>query len=189
MNNLLPLEGFEFIDPEWSADCLAFCLIHGSNQTSSLRGIEYKGKGWDVRNEWVVPTLSQLRSFNTQDSRVKAWLEAAEKDGYIATVLPAWESYMSEEGLACIAAIRAVWKAFFENAHLLDLEKFKIADWDAGWWQIKKALTDKGLGVEELQEAKRARLAVTKKLIPGVYDYNFLPRHAGVEDEVVDDEE
>lgn len=160
---------------EWQNDCLAFCLIHGSNQTSSLRGIEYDGKKWDVKNEWVVPTLDDLRLFNTTCPRMRGWLRSASKDGFIVNQLYSAYPLMSPEGRECINAIIYVWKVFFENAHLLDLDKFKIADWDAGWWQIKNALKDRNMGETELKAADEARRTLQKKLLPGVYDYGFLP--------------
>ena len=81
---------------------------------------------------------------------------------------------MSDEGRACIDAILAVWKVFFENAHLLDLDKFKIADWDVGWWQIRNALKDRGIGIEELKAADEARHVLAKQLLPLVYRCGFL---------------
>lgn len=166
---------------EWQNDCLAFCLIHGSNQTSSLRGIEYDGKKWDVKNEWVVPTLDTIRQFNTTSPWMRGWLRSASKDSHISNQLLSLYPDMSDEGRACIDAILAVWKVFFENAHLLDLDKFKIEDWDAGWWQIRNALKDRGIGLAELKAADQARHALKEKLLPGVYEYGFLPMEKLIE--------
>ena len=163
--------------PEWQNDCIAYCLIHGSNQTSSLRGIEYDGKKWDVRNEWVVPTLAELRGYPCTDPKMRGWLRGATQDGHIARTLPQASS-MSAEGTACIGAVKAVWRVFFENAHVLDLEKFKIGDWDTGWWQIRNALKDRNLGKPELDAADKARRALAAKLLPGVYGYGFLPKES-----------
>lgn len=160
---------------EWVADCVAFCLIHGSNQTSSLRKIMYKNKAWDVKNEWVVPTIAELKSYTCSNLKLRSYLRAAKDDSFVSKKLAELLPLMSDEGRACVQAIKDVWQEFFKQAHLLDLDAVKISDYDAGWWQIKNALMQRDRGKEVLDAAAEARRKLQAKLLPGVYEYGFLP--------------
>jgi hypothetical protein len=53
--------------------------------------------------------------------------------------------------------------------------KFRIATWDAGWWQARCALADASLGAAELSALKQAHDALKAKLLPQLGPLGFLP--------------
>ena len=57
----------------------------------------------------------------------------------------------------------------------LRLSRFKIASWDAGWWQARSALADQDLARPELDALKAAHAALRDKLLPQLAELGFLP--------------
>ena len=52
---------------------------------------------------------------------------------------------------------RDVYKTFFSNFKDLPTAKYKIEHWDAGWWQIKKCITEAGLEQARIEEIDKLR--------------------------------
>ena len=81
---------------------------------------------------------------------------------------------LSAEAMAVVAAGEAVFRDCFEPLNLLRTAKFKLQSWDAGWWQVRSALADRGLGGESLTALKAAHDALRSKLDPAVKALGFL---------------
>lgn len=64
--------------------------------------------------------------------------------------------------------------ARFENNNRLRLPKFRIATWDAGWWQARSALADASLGVTEMAALKQAHEELKAKLLPQLVTLGFI---------------
>lgn len=60
------------------------------------------------------------------------------------------------------------------KANLLRLPRFRIGTWDAGWWQVRSALTEAGLAATELAVVKRCHDQLKEKLLPQVAALGFL---------------
>ena len=56
-----------------------------------------------------------------------------------------------------------IYRTFYENMAALDRHKFKIADWDAGWYQIRMSL-GATINLKKLSD----------KLLPQICGYGFL---------------
>ena len=52
--------------------------------------------------------------------------------------------------------------------------KFRIDTWDAGWWQVRSALRERGLGEAEMAAVKAAHDALRDKLRPQLAGYGFI---------------
>ena len=76
-------------------------------------------------------------------------------------------SELSAEALAVLRAGRELYKKFFAEIGRLDVRRWKIEAWDAGFYQIRNALGDS----EVLREPMRALGA---KLLPQIYELGFL---------------
>lgn len=60
--------------------------------------------------------------------------------------------------------------------------KWKIDSWDAGWYQIRRCLTEHNLGVDELKQLSKSNEKLANKILPKIEEYGFLDK-----DEVYDD--
>jgi hypothetical protein len=155
---------------DFITDCAVWCLFHGSNQTSSLKDVEYKGTVYQVRNQFYPYSVSELKEWehpvdlngqlrNAQDTFVATWLKGRT---------------LSPEAQALLDAGRKVYQVFYKEYRNLNHRKFKIDYWDVGWYQVRNALLDAQVGLVELNALKEAHTKLTEKLRPKVYEYGFL---------------
>jgi hypothetical protein len=158
---------------EFVTDCLVWMLFDGKNQSSSLKDVAYKGKTYQIRNQFVPFTVAELRAMPLKDMGINAQLRTA-KDTFVATWLK--DKTLSPEAQEVMRIGKAIWSLFFENYTKLSQVKFKLAYWDVGWYQVRNALADDNLGEELFAQMDVAKAALTAKLRPQVYDLGFLDR-------------
>ena len=94
------------------------------------------------------------------------------KDTFVANWLKG--KALSPETQALLDAGRKVYQVFYKEWNNLNLNKFKISYWDAGYYQIRNALLDAKLGLAELNTLKEKHNKLTTVLQPKVYEYGFL---------------
>lgn len=155
---------------EFISDCIVWCLFHGSNQTSSLKDVEYKGETYQVRNQFFPYTLEEVRGW-TLPTDLSGQFRIAQ-DTFEANWLK--DKILSPEAQSLLDSGRKVYQVFFKEWKNLNLRKFKIDYWDVGWYQIRNALLDANIGLVELNALKEAHNKLAKKLRPKVYEYGFL---------------
>lgn len=156
----------DFID-----DCVVWSLYANSNNTAALRDVAYDGQLWQVPNHFFPVSLALLRTWTVGDTDIALQLPAAE-DRFVARWLAG--RALTPEAEAVVQAGRAVWQVYFARLHELRTPKFRIATWDAGWWQARNALADGELGRDELDRLKAAHEALKTKLLPRVSEFGFL---------------
>ena len=67
-----------------------------------------------------------------------------------------------------------LYKYFYKELCDTHWKKFKIDNWDVGYWQIKQALKEVFLGEEEFENLKSAHKQLGKKLLTQLYKYGFI---------------
>ena len=70
---------------------------------------------------------------------------------------------LSREAQAVLKAGKEIYKRFYLELERLDVERWKISDWDAGWYQIRMSLG-----------ATLNLKALSDKLEPQIYELGFL---------------
>lgn len=65
-------------------------------------------------------------------------------------------------------------REYFEQLCRLRATTFKIQSWDAGWWQLRGALGERGMGAQALAKLKEAHDALGSKLAPAVEAFGFV---------------
>ena len=148
---------------EFITDAVIWSLFSASNQTASLSDVEYEGEIYQIHNNFYPFELSEVRSWECTSSAIKARLEAATEDRFAAKWIKNNRLDLSSEALAVLNAGREIYKLFYAELEKLDVERWKISDWDAGWYQVRMSL-DAKLSLEEL----------TNKLEPQIYELSFL---------------
>jgi hypothetical protein len=165
---------------EFITNCAVWNLFHGSNQTSSLKDVKYNKKTYQVRNQFFPYSLEEVESWETPIALSGQFRTA--KDTFVAEWLKG--RTLSLEAKALLDAGREVYQVFYKEFRNLNRRKFKIDYWDVGWYQVRNALLDAGVGLAELNAVKEAHIKLTKKLQPKVYEYGFLDQEILYTEEV-----
>lgn len=148
---------------EFICDAVIWSLFAPSNQTVSLRNVEYEGEIYRMPNNLFPFMLEELRAWKISDADIRMQIFMATDDRFAAKWIQKNYADISEESRAVLRKARIIYKKFYEELTDLDLKKYKIADWDAGWYQIRMS-SGASIDLTELSE----------KLLPQIYDLGFL---------------
>lgn len=148
---------------EFITDAVIWSLFAPSNATASLKDVEYEGEVYQIRNNFFPFELSEIKSWSCSSFSIAAQLEMPQEDRFAALWIKNNRASLSSEALAVLNAGREIYKRFYAELNKLDVRKWKIDNWDAGWYQIRMSL-DAKLSLEEL----------SKKLLPQIYELGFL---------------
>ena len=148
---------------EFITDAVIWSLFAPSNQTASLKDVEYEGEVYQIRNNFYPFLLSEVKSWACSSISIAAQLEMTQEDRFAALWIKNNRADISNEALAILNAGREIYKRFYAELKGLDVRQWKIDNWDAGWYQIRMSL-DAKLSLEEL----------SKKLEPQIYELGFL---------------
>lgn len=136
--------------------CVVWSLFTDSNQTASLRNVAYKGAVHQIINHFFPFKVALLKRWEISDSDIARSLDQDGDDRFVANWLAAQKLDARCEEL--LAEAREIYRAFFRHFKDLPTSKFKVEHWDAGWWQVKRCLSEAGLEsgrfarIEELKQ-------------------------------------
>ena len=151
------------LTPEFVSDAVVWSLFAPSNQTASLRNVEYEGEVYQIRNNFFPFTLAELKTWPCSSLSMVQLIDSAREDRFAALWLKSHADELSTEARDVLSAGREVYKKFFAQISTLDVHRWKIADWDVGRYQIRMAL-----------DATVDLSALSTKLLPQIYDFGFL---------------
>ncbi len=157
------------LSEEFISDCVIWSLFADSNQTSSMRDVEYKWQLYQIVNQFFPFPKREIEEWDCPNPDI--FLENS-GERYVAEWLR-WR-ILSEEARVVLNAGREVYRIFFREWTHLDRYNWKIASWDAGWYQIRNSLKEK-YGMDEMKTLKDAQRKLREKLLPQIYEYGFLP--------------
>lgn len=156
---------------EFTNDCVVWSLFSSSNNTVAMRDVEYDGKTYQIANQFFPIPLNILRQWPISDMDIGQMLPTAE-DRFVATWLT--EHPLSAEAQTVLDAATKVYQLYFTSLTSLRTGKFKIETWDAGWYQIRNALSDRDLSSVELAAVKKAHNILKAKLLPQIFTLGFM---------------
>jgi len=84
------------------------------------------------------------------------------------------ESKLSPKAMSILRKGKQIYQFYFENLNQLPTTKFKIETHDAGWWQIRNALSDVNLGKEMMSELKTYHGGLREKILPEISKYGII---------------
>lgn len=158
---------------EFENDSIIYSLFNTSSNQSSLRQVEYKGKLWDIKNEFFWMSREEMMSLANESGNDDCYQDAhVSSDRYVYNLLQGIT--LSEEAQAVLdKACELVRKTFkyrklFNEEH----ENYQINNWDCGWYQIK-ALA-KEYAKDDLEQFKALYKKLADKMLPMVYEVGFL---------------
>ncbi|MBR3498403.1 MAG: hypothetical protein IKO05_05355 [Selenomonadaceae bacterium] len=148
---------------EFVTDAVVWSLFAPSNQTASLRDVEYEGEVYQIKNNFFPFALSELQAWECSEPQIRWQIARATEERFAAAWLKKNRADLSAEAAAVLNAARKIYKRFYAELLTLDRRKWKIEDWDAGWYQVRMALG-----------AKIDLSALSEKLLPQIYELGFL---------------
>lgn len=155
-------------DTTFTADCVTYSLFaSGANQTS-LRGYEYEGKTWDVKNEFFWTPSLWVRDWAVVE---QAWdvrddVDLFSGERYVSSWLTEHYEDLLDDAKALLKTARSIVKASMKYRKAYnDLHpKYNLLTWDTGWLQIYKMCYSRDALPAAKQDIYLQRLYETFKL-------------------------
>lgn len=138
--------------------CVVWSLFTDSNQTASLRNVAYKGAAHQIINHFFPFKVALLKRWEISDSDIARSLDQDGDDRFVANWLAAQKLDARCEEL--LAEAREIYRAFFRHFKDLPTSKYKVEHWDAGWWQVKRCLTEAALESERFARVEELKQPV-----------------------------
>lgn len=161
---------------QFELDSLVYSLFNNSSQQSSLRQVDYKGKKWDIKNEffWMdKETMLGLAEENNYDALYQD--ARTDHSRYVNTLLSnGLYANLSDDAKEILDMATELTKKTFglrqmyaeNNPHL------HLDSWDAGYAQLKGVWNE--YYKEEFKAFRTAYTAFENRLRPLVFELGFL---------------
>jgi len=160
-------------------DCVVWSLFSNSNQTSALKNVSYLGNTYQIKNNFYPFRLEEIKQWEIKDPDFRQQI-TKDENRFVADWL--YKNDISDEAKVVIEKANTVYKLFYPNLNQMATNKWKIDTWDAGWYQIRRCLTEHNLATDELKELSKANEQLANKILPQIEEFGFLDK-----DEVYDE--
>lgn len=147
---VIPKGDFEELSEEFKLDCIIWSLFSNSNHAVSMNNVFYKNKYYKIENQFYPFDYKEV--FLNND-----FFDNNNDKRFVSEYLKSKEKIMTKESSDLINIGKELYSFFYENIEKLNLKKFEISLWDAGFWQIRKSLKDAKIGINILNELKLKR--------------------------------
>ncbi len=148
---------------EFIVDAVIWSLFAPSNQTVSLKNVEYEGEIYQIANNFYPFMLSEVKSWECTLPAMRMEIFRAAEDRFAAKWIKKHRDELSAAAKSVLSAARTIYKRFYSELERLDAARWKIESWDAGWYQIRMSL---GVSID--------LSALSAKLEPQIYELGFL---------------
>ena len=158
---------------EFVNDSLIYSLFHSSSNQSSLRNVDYKGKKWDIKNEFFWLSNKEIENLSNTNGFTQTYNDArTSKERYVYNKLQTIT--LSPEAQAVLDKASDIVRNTFKYRELFNQEhpEYQIMNFDCGWYQIK-ALA-KEYAKSDYEEFVKLFKELENKMRPMVYTLGFL---------------
>jgi hypothetical protein len=158
---------------EFVNDSIIFSLFHSASNQSSLRNIEYKGKKWDIKNEFFFMSKNEILNLANEYGFDFTFNDAnVSNERYVYTLLQNIE--LSNEAKVVLDKAIELTKKSFRYRELFNEEhpEYQILNWDASYYQLKAMW--KEYMPQEYKEFTELYKKLADKMRPMVYELGFL---------------
>ena len=160
---------------EYVNDSVIFSLFGAKSNQSSLRNMDYKGKKWDIKNEFFWLSKQEIADLAEKNNNKDCYDDAiTSEDRYVYKYLQ--NITLSPEAQAVLDyANKLVHESFkyredFNKNH----PEYQINNWDCGYYQLKALW--KEYMPEEFAEFRALYNKLAEKMRPMVYELGFLKK-------------
>jgi len=158
---------------EFYNDCVIWSLFASSNETTSLRDVEYLNEVFQIKNNFFPYVLSEVRTWGVKDPDFRQQM-SNDVDRFVADWIQKKE--FSDEAQKVLNQGKEVYRIFYSHLNVIATNDMKINSWDAGWYQIRRSLASHNIGLDELECLKSARDELAIKILPSIEKYGFLDK-------------
>ncbi len=154
-------------------DCVVWSLFSNSNQTTALKDVIYKRKTYQIKNNFFPFRIEEIKKWKITEPDFKLQI-VNDENRFVANWIS--KNKLSDESTNVLDKAREVYKIYFANLNKMVTKKWKIDTWDAGWYQIRRCLTEHNIGLDELKELSKANEKLANKILPQIEEYGFLDK-------------
>lgn len=158
---------------EFVNDSLIYSLFESKSNQSSLRNVDYKGKKWDIKNEFFWLSNKEIENLSNTNGFTQTYNDArTSKERYVYNKLQTIT--LSAEAQDVLDKASDIVRNTFKYRELFNQEhpEYQIMNWDCGWYQIK-ALA-KEYAKSDYEEFVKLYKKLADKMRPMVYTLGFL---------------
>ncbi len=158
---------------EFVNDSLIYSLFESKSNQSSLRNVDYKGKKWDIKNEFFWLSNKEIENLSNTNGFTQTYNDArTSKERYVYNKLQTIT--LSPEAQDVLDKASDIVRNTFKYRELFNQEhpEYQIMNWDCGWYQIK-ALA-KEYAKSDYEEFVKLYKKLSDKMRPMVYTLGFL---------------
>lgn len=159
---------------EWNNDAIIYSLFNTSSNQSSLRHIKYKGRTWNIENEFFFMSNIEITKLANKFNNDEAYIDAKSfnKERYVYRIIN--ESTLSREASYVLDKAKRLVEKSFEYRQILSEEhpEYHLNTWDAGWYQIKLIL--KIYFKEDLEDFNYLYGILEQKIRSMIYELEIL---------------
>lgn len=162
---------------QFEVDSVVYSLFNSSSQQSSLRNVEYKGKLWNIKNEFFFMSKQELEDLANTYSNQECYNDVhTDSDRYVYKYLQEHYDELSDDAKEVLESAKELVRKSFKYRAMFDEEesKYQINNWDCGWYQIKAML--KMYMPDDLKAFQVKYKAFANRLRPLVYELGFLKK-------------
>lgn len=157
---------------EFYVDCIIWVLFSNINQTSSWTAL-YKNESFFIDNEWYPFSKELAQKYGPQRHDFQLFIKS-HKESFVYEFLK--KSNISPESKEVLRLAENIYIIFYRNMDRLNLHKYKIENYCAGWYQIRNALTEGRYAKSELEQLREMENKLKLKLEECFYKYGFFPK-------------
>ena len=160
---------------EFVADSVVYSLFESKSNQSSLRNVEYKGKQWNIKNEFFWMPTAKMQELANNNRYDEMYQDAqGVDDRFVCKWLNDHKTEISPEAQAVLDYATTIVEQSmkYRNVFNEDNENYQIMNFDCGWYQIKGML--KEYMPNELKQFNDLYKKLAEKMRPLVYEVGFL---------------
>lgn len=160
---------------EFELDSVIYSLFNTSSNQSSLRNIEYKGKKWDIKNEFFWMSKEEMLKLANDNNNDETYNDCrVAEDRFVYKFIQEHYNEFSEDAIAVLNKAKELVVKSFPYRTMFDEEhkNYQINNWDCGYYQIKGLC--KEFLAQDLKEFQELYKKLGDKMRPMVYELGFL---------------
>ena len=159
-------------------DSVVYSLFHSSSQQSSLRNVRYKGKTWDIPNQFFFMSHTEMEKLANENNLQETYeqVRLVKKETYVYDLLTQVESELSPKAREVLEAGRDLVRKSMKYRELFNMENpsANVLNWDIGFYQVKLIL--KQYLPDELKKFRDLYKEFSEQLRPLVFELGFLKK-------------
>lgn len=163
----------DILPAEFVSDCVVWSAFAPSNNTASLKDVEYNGQVYQIDNQMFPFLLHDVKTWDCSLSDIRVQLFAANEDRFMARWL--YQHPLSKEAQLVYDKAKCLYMCVYMNLGKIRWLDYKIQLWDMGWWQVKSAAKDVPEALPLLSDLKRSMDVLGDKILQALPRLGFIP--------------